>query len=120
MKRTTRTPLALDGALTLSLEGAPALAFEGQGRWLTLRLQRVGSARGLLRGLGSRSVRAARMASLAEVLDTCELSLEVRLRDRCVGTLSRSSRPTWLSRLLALGSLEIRMRDVVAARLGRA
>jgi hypothetical protein len=95
------------------------MAFEGQGGRMTLRLQCVGSARALLRGLGTWSARASRMATLAEVFDTCDLALEVRLRGRCVGTLSRSSRPTWLSRLLALGSMQIRMRDVVAARLGR-
>jgi hypothetical protein len=112
--------LALDGVLSLALEGIPPFVLEGRGERLTLRLPRLRCVRALLPGLGTRRARAARLAALAAWLRAADLTLEVELRGRRVAALSRGSRPTWLARALALGAFEVRLRDVVAARLARA
>lgn len=60
------------------------------------------------------------IAALAAWLRAADVTLEVELRGRRVAALSRETRATWLARVLALGAFEIRLRDVLAARLGRA
>lgn len=117
MSPAARTPLALDGVLSLALEGIPQCALEGRGERLTLRIPRLRFARVLLPGLGTRRARPARVSALAAWLRAADLTLDVELRGRRVASLSRGSRPTWLARVLALGAFEIRLRDVVAARL---
>jgi hypothetical protein len=115
-----RTPLAVDGVVSLALEGASPFVLEGRGGRLTLRISRLRCVRTLLPGLGTRRARAARLAALAAWLRAADLALEVELRGRRVAALSRGSRPTWLASALALGDFEVRLRDVVAARLVRA
>jgi len=109
--------LALDGVLTLTLEGAPPLSLEGRSDGLSLVLPGLRSVGRLVPGMGNRSARAQRLEILERWLSASDLSLEITLRGRRIASLSRHTRATWLSRLLALGPVEVRARDLIVSGL---
>ncbi len=66
-----------------------------------------------------RDQRGRLFARLQHISRTSGLSFHCRVGNRSVGRLDADSRGSWLARLLRIGPVEIRLRDLLAASLSQ-
>ncbi len=113
-------PLAVTVDLSLLPAQGEAVTVTADGSVITLSLPRLFPRRWPPGLLSDRGRRALLLARLQRGLQVADLSLQVRVHEQIVARLTPQSRPTLLSRLLGLGSVEVRLLPGLRALLRRA
>ncbi len=108
-------PLTVLGSLHLDAPSGRSVSLRGGGDGLALNAQDLSDLRGLAPG-GIRTGHRT-LASVAAMLRTFDLALDVSIAGRNVMQLGAVGRPNWLARWLRVPCARISLRDVVAAAL---
>lgn len=102
-------PLSVATDLTLGINGAEATV-ESTGERLLLQFRSLPDALRATRGQP-----AGVATTLTEVLQTTDLTVEARVRDRIVAVAGADARPGVVSRLLEVDPVEVRVGGVLGA-----
>ena len=98
--------------------GAHAVRVTAARNRITVDLPGVGAGLAALRGSGGKRGRANALARLDTFLRTTDLSVRIRMAGGTLAFLGAEARPGWLSRLLGVAPLEVRLSGVMATIRG--
>lgn len=108
---TPPAPLSVETDLTLTVEGREA-SVRSTGDRLFVEF---GSLADALGALGASDATDPRLARIDRVLETTDLTVEVRVRDRTVAVLGAAARPGVVSRRLGVAPVELRLGGALGA-----
>jgi hypothetical protein len=112
-------PLAIDGELALFGADGEAVTVTATGAVIDVTLPHLRSRLWVMSPLADRSQRQVLLTLLQRGLRVADLTLRVKVRQHVVAQMRPHSQPTRLSRILGLGSVEVRVVPVLRALLGR-
>ena len=112
-------PVDVLGELSITGEGGEELRVEGRGNTISVHLPSVWVGRSLARQAIGRAERQGAVDKLQAGLRRADLTLNVTVAETPVAYLSPSSEETLLSKLLGIGSVEIKPLGLLRAMLHR-
>jgi len=107
------------GGVELGSPGGIGLQLAAAGSQISVIVRSVPDLIRLGREIPRRDQRGRLFARLQTVSRTSGLTFHCRVGHRSVGRLAADSRGSWLARLLRIGPVEIRFRDLLAASFSR-
>lgn len=114
-----QVPLDVAGELEARSEAGTVRITASQST-ITVDLPNLRAGMTAFRGTGGRSRRAGTISRAGAILDFTDLSVRVRLAGGTIALLGAEARPGFLSRVLALGPLEIRLLSLLRSLSRRA
>lgn len=112
-------PIEIEGRLSIVDPDRQELALVATGSRVTISFPTVASARAALRAVDDRRTRTRMLHTLHDTVVRGGLELVFAVQGRIVGRLAADTRPRLASEMLGVGDVEVRMRDLLAAFLGR-
>jgi len=103
------------GGVELGSPGGIGLQLAAAGSEISVIVRSVPDLIRLGREIPRRDQRGRLFERLQNISRTSDLSFHCRVGNRSVGRLAADTRGTWLARLLRIGPVEIRFRDLLAA-----
>ena len=110
-------PLAVSAQLSLLAGSGDAITVTATDSLIVVALPRLSSLRSAMGPLADRRQRRHLMARLQDGLRVADLTVHFRVKSYLVAQLRPESEGTWLSRLLGLGGMEVRVIPCLLALL---